>query len=205
MCPRSDLDVAKKRLHLNRGLVAVGYEVHQTRGKTKTARRVIELDETTISVLEGWRAYQAAEFAAVGINQGDDWLFTDGDGEPIHPHAVYETFRRIVQNAGIPTMRFHDLRHTHGSLLIKEGVPVKVVSERLGHAHIAHTLETYQHILPGMQADAARTAERLVDPDRQPRRSQSGPRRHRWNVVGTVGGTPPDPEEQPLNDESPGR
>ena len=160
----SDLDVAKKRLHLNRGLVAVGYEVHQTRGKTKTARRVIELDETTISVLEGWRAYQAAEFAAVGINQGDDWLFTDGDGEPIHPHAVYEAFRRIVQNAGIPTMRFHDLRHTHGSLLIKEGVPVKVVSERLGHAHIAHTLETYQHILPGMQADAARTAERLVDP-----------------------------------------
>ena len=160
----SDLDVAKKRLHLNRGLVAVGYEVHQTRGKTKTARRVIELDETTISVLEGWRAYQAAEFAAVGINQGDDWLFTDGDGEPIHPHAVYEAFRRIVQNAGIPTMRFHDLRHTHGSLLIKEGVPVKVVSERLGHAYIAHTLETYQHILPGMQADAARTAERLADP-----------------------------------------
>ena len=91
-------------------------------------------------------------------------MFTDGDGEPVHPHAVYEAFRRIVHNAGIPTMRFHDLRHTHGSLLIKEGVPVKVVSERLGHAHIAHTLETYQHVLPGMQADAARTAERLADP-----------------------------------------
>ena len=86
------------------------------------------------------------------------------DREPIHPHAVYEAFRRIVHNAGIPTMRFHDLRHTHGSLLIKEGVPVKVLSERLGHAHIAHTLETYQHLLPGMQADAARTAERLADP-----------------------------------------
>jgi len=54
--------------------------------------------------------------------------------------------------------------HTHGSLLIKEGVPVKVVSERLGHAHIAHTLQTYQHVLPGMQADAARTAERLAGP-----------------------------------------
>lgn len=160
----SDLDATKKRLHLNRGLVAVGYEVHQTRGKTKTARRVIELDATTIAVLEGWRAYQAAEFAAVGISESDDWVFTDGDGEPVHPHAVYEAFRRIVHNAGVPTMRFHDLRHTHGSLLIKEGVPVKVVSERLGHAHIAHTLETYQHVLPGMQEDAARTAERLADP-----------------------------------------
>ena len=160
----SDIDFARKRLHLNRGLVAVGYEVHQTRGKTKTARRAIELDDTTLAVLEGWRAYQAAEFTAVGIDPGDEWVFTDGDGEPVHPHAVYEAFRRIVHNAGIPTMRFHDLRHTHGSLLIKEGVPVKVVSERLGHAHIAHTLETYQHVLPGMQADAARTAERLADP-----------------------------------------
>ncbi|MCZ7536243.1 MAG: site-specific integrase [Acidimicrobiia bacterium] len=160
----SDLDVKKQRLHLNRGLVAVGYEVHQTRGKTRTARRAIELDDTTIAVLEGWRAYQAAEFAAVGIDPIDEWVFTDGGGEPIHPHAVYEAFRRIVHNAGIPAMRFHDLRHTHGSLLIKEGVPVKVVSERLGHAHIAHTLETYQHVLPGMQADAARTAERLADP-----------------------------------------
>jgi integrase len=160
----SDVDVAKKRLHLNRGLVAVGYEVHQTRGKTKAARRAIELDDTTIAVLEGWRAYQAGEFAAVGIDPIDDWVFTDGEGEPVHPHAVYEAFRRIVHNAGIPTMRFHDLRHTHGSLLIAEGVPVKVVSERLGHAHIAHTLETYQHVLPGMQADAARTAQRLAAP-----------------------------------------
>lgn len=166
----SDLDVAKQRVHLNRGLVAVGYEVHQTRGKTKTARRAIELDNTTMSVLEGWRAYQCAEFAAVGIDPGDDWVFTDGDGEPIHPHAVYEAFRRIVHNAGIPAMRFHDLRHTHGSLLIKEGIPVKVVSERLGHAHIAHTLETYQHILPGMQADTARTAERLANPRPKPKK-----------------------------------
>lgn len=159
-----DIDFAKKRLHLNRGLVAVGYEIHQTRGKTKTARRAIALDDTTIAVLEGWRAYQAAEFAAVGLDNDGDWVFTDGDGEPIHPHAVYEAFRRIVHNAGVPAMRFHDLRHTHGSLLIKEGVPVKVVSERLGHAHIAHTLQTYQHVLPGMQDDAAGVAERLANP-----------------------------------------
>jgi len=61
-------------------------------------------------------------------------------------------------------LRFHDLRHTHGSLLIKEGIPVKVVSERLGHAHIAHTIQTYQHLLPGMGAEAAARFERLAGP-----------------------------------------
>lgn len=159
-----DIDFAKKRLHLNRGLVAVGYEVHQTRGKTKTARRTIALDDTTLTTLAGWRAFQAAEFAAVGISNDERWVFTDGDGEPMHPHAVYEAFRRIVHNADVPTIRFHDLRHTHGSLLIKDGIPVKVVSERLGHANIAFTMQTYQHVLPGMQADAARSTERLAKP-----------------------------------------
>ena len=62
----------------------------------------------------------------------------------------------------MPVIRLHDLRHTHGTLLIKAGVPVKVVSERLGHATPAFTIDTYQHVLPGMQADAARIFEQLV-------------------------------------------
>jgi integrase len=66
-----------------------------------------------------------------------------------------------VHNAGVPTIRLHELRHTHGSLLIRHGIPVKVVSERLGHANIAFTIQTYQHLLPGMQDDAALAAERL--------------------------------------------
>ena len=173
-----DIDFKKKRLHLSRGLVAVGYEVHQTRGKTKTARRTITLDDTTLTILASWRAFQAAEFAAVGITNHDRWVFTDGDGQPVHPHAVYEAFRRVVHNAGIPTIRFHDLRHTHGSLLIKGGIPVKVVSERLGHANIAFTMQTYQHVLPDMQADAATATERLAKPAPPP---ASGPGERRGN------------------------
>jgi integrase len=91
-------------------------------------------------------------------------VFTDGDGQPIHPHALSQAFERIARRAGVPVIRLHDLRHTHGSLLIKEGVPVKVVSERLGHANIAFTIQTYQHVLPGMQADAARTYQQLTSP-----------------------------------------
>ena len=89
----------------HRLLVAVGYELHQTRGKTKTARRAIDLDDTTIAVLAGWQAYQAAEFAAVGIEHEEQWVFTDGEGEPVHPHAIYQTFGRIVANANVDTSR----------------------------------------------------------------------------------------------------
>ncbi|MEZ5246046.1 MAG: tyrosine-type recombinase/integrase [Acidimicrobiales bacterium] len=75
-----------------------------------------------------------------------------------------QAFERVAPNAGLPVIRFHDPRHTHATLLIKEGVPVKVVSERLGHAATAFTIETYQHVLPGMQADAAHLFAALVDP-----------------------------------------
>ncbi len=106
---------------------------------------------------------QRAEAAATGVEL-DGWVFTDGDGQPIHPHAVTPAFERIARRAGVPVIRLHELRHTHGTLLIKAGVPVKVVSERLGHAHVSFTIATYQHVLPGMQADAARVYEALARP-----------------------------------------
>ena len=64
----------------------------------------------------------------------------------------------------MPVIRLHDVRHTHGTLLIAVGVPVKVVSERLGHGRPAFTIDTYQHVLPGMQASAARDFEQLIVP-----------------------------------------
>jgi integrase len=158
-----DIDFERQRLSLNRGLVAIGYELHHSRGKTRNARRPIDLDNTTLSVLEAWRALQHAEAVATGVEL-DGWVFTDGDGQPIHPHAVTPAFERIARRAGVPVIRLHELRHTHGTLLIKAGVPVKVVSERLGHAHVSFTIATYQHVLPGMQADAARVYEALARP-----------------------------------------
>ena len=80
-------------------------------------------------MLAGWRAFQTAELAAVGVENDEQWVFTDGDGDPTHPHALYQTFGRLVRNAEVPTIRFHYLRHTHGNLLIKAGIPIKVVSE----------------------------------------------------------------------------
>jgi integrase len=62
----------------------------------------------------------------------------------------------------LPTIRLHDLRHTHASILLQQGVPLKVVSERLGHSNPAFTLSVYQHLLPGMQADAAKAFSAAV-------------------------------------------
>lgn len=139
--------------------------MRESRGKTPNARRAIDLDPTTIKVLKAWKEWQRAEQEAAGI-ESESWVFTNNDGKPVHPHSISQTFERIANRAGVPRIRLHDVRHTHGTLLIKAGVPVKVVSERLGHANPAFTIDTYQHVLPGMQAEAARTFEQLIKEQR---------------------------------------
>ncbi len=156
-----DVDLDAATLSINRGLVSVGYELHESRGKTSNSRRAIDLDPTTVEVLTAWKAWQETERAAVGI-QSAGWVFSDVAGNPIHPHSISQAFERITNRAGVPRVQLHDVRHTHGTLLIKAGVPVKVVSERLGHSNPAFTIDTYQHVLPGMQAEAARVFENLI-------------------------------------------
>jgi integrase len=157
-----DMDFEKARVSVNRGLVAVAYELHESRGKTPNSRRAIDLDPTTIKVPKAWRNWQKAEQEAAGV-EFEDWVFTNPDGKPVHPHSISQTFERIAARVGVPKVRLHDVRHTHGTLLIKAGVPVKVVSERLGHGNPAFTIDTYQHVLPEMQAEAARTFEQLIN------------------------------------------
>ena len=157
----SDIDLDAGTMSINRGLVSVGYELHESRGKTRNSRRRIDLDSTTVRVLAAWRQWQQVERDAVGAATADR-VFTDALGAQVHPHSISQAFERIAARAEVPVIRLHDLRHSHATLLIKAGVPVKVVSERLGHARTTFTIETYQHVLPGMQADAARTFEKLV-------------------------------------------
>lgn len=156
-----DIDLRAGTMSVNRELVAVAYELHESRGKTANSRRRIDLAPTTVATLAAWHGWQQAERVAVGaVDNG--WVFTDAASNPVHPHAISQAFERIVARAGVPLIRLHDVRHTHATLLIKSGVPVKVVSERLGHATPAFTIDTYQHVLPGMQAEAARVFEQLV-------------------------------------------
>ncbi|MCZ7538025.1 MAG: tyrosine-type recombinase/integrase [Acidimicrobiia bacterium] len=143
------------------------------------------------------------EFAAVGIDPGDEWVFTGGGGEPIHPHAVYEGFRRIVANAGVPAMRFHDLRHTHGSPLIAEGVPVKVVSGAARpRPHRPHTSRPTSTSCP-----ACRPTRPALPSARRPclAAKTTKPGRSSVDRRGNGRRRRPDPEETPGNEEGPGR
>ena len=83
------------------------------------------------------------------------YVFSRVDGQPICPNTVSRAFARIVKQLDIPHVRLHDLRHTHATLMLKQGVHPKIVSERLGHASIAITLDIYSHVLPGLQEAAA--------------------------------------------------
>jgi integrase len=156
-----DLDTDRGRLSVHRALVSVAYELHESHGKTSSARRCIDLDPTTIEVVARWRARLELELhRAVQL---DDYIFPRPDAAPTHPDLFSQAFNRLIATLDLPRIRLHDLRHTHATLLLKAGIPIKVVSERLGHATPGFTMAAYQHVLPGMQAEAARTFEALLN------------------------------------------
>ncbi len=153
-----DLDLCGQ-LSVNRGLVSVGYELHETRGKTRHSRRRIDLDRGTVEVVRQWLVLREGEELSPGP---EDYLFAHPDGTPIHPQVLSDCFEKLVKRSGLPRIRLHDLRHTHATLLLKARVPIKVVSERLGHSTPGFTMATYQHVLPGMQAEAAMVFAELL-------------------------------------------
>jgi integrase len=153
-----DVDFAAGTLSIQRSVTCTGYEVHVTRTKTRTSRRPINLDTRTLRVLADWRAAQRHELGGRQVAE----VFTTVEGTRIHPHLLSQTFDRLVAKAGLRRIRLHDVRHTHATLLLKAGVPLKVVSERLGHSSPAFTMTVYQHVIPGMQRDAADVFARLI-------------------------------------------
>ena len=155
-----DIDTTGGHLSVNRSLISVAYELHETRGKTRNSRRWIDLDSVTVLVLDRWRDALAAELGREIAD--DDRVVCTSAGDPVHPDRLTHIFARLVAAAPVPRLRLHDLRHTHATLLLKAGVPIKVVSERLGHATPGFTMATYQHVLPGMQAEAARTFASII-------------------------------------------
>ena len=85
----------------------------------------------------------------------NDLVFSNPDGSPLQPDGITKAFTRIARSIGLYGVRFHGLRHTHATLMLWQGIHPKIVSERLGHSSIAITLDTYSHVLPGLQEAAA--------------------------------------------------
>ncbi len=160
----SDLDLDGRQVSVRQAVILVAYKLTISDVKTEAGRRAIDLDDRTIAVLRAWRKRQLEERMLVGPDayKDHDLVFARPDGTPINPDAFSQSFDRLVARSKLPRIRLHDMRHTHASILLKAGVNVKVVSERLGHANPAFTITVYQHIIPGMQADAATVFSDLV-------------------------------------------
>jgi len=101
----------------------------------------------------------------------DDLVFANHDGKPIDPSVLPHNFGRISKLAGLGRVRFHDLRHTFASLALLRGVKPKVISEALGHASVAFTMDTYSHIISGMQEDMMALLDEVL-PSGVPRTSK---------------------------------
>ncbi len=159
----SDLDLPAKLIHVRQAAVVVNYALRLTDVKTAHGNRTIDVNDDVVRALTAWRRKQAEERLLLGADYDDhDLVFARPDGTATHPEVLSRTFDRIITRTKLPRIRLHDVRHTHASLLLKAGVPVKVVSERLGHATASFTLDVYSWVLPGMQADAAAIFSRLM-------------------------------------------
>lgn len=158
----SDVDLDAARISVRHAVVTVAYAVLESTPKSHQAR-VIDLDPKTVSLLRAHRKGQRAERAQWdGDFRDSDLVVAKENGEPIHPQSLSQAFERLVAKSDLRRIRLHDLRHTHATIAVKAGVPVKVISERLGHESPAFTLKQYAHVVPGMQAEAAAQIAELV-------------------------------------------
>jgi integrase len=160
----SDIDLEDGRLSVRQTVITVNYEIQFSTPKTAKGRRSIALDNGTVAALRAHKKAQLEERMAIGpVRYSDkDLVFCRVDGNPMHPDLFSQQFDRMVARSGLPRIRLHDLRHTYATISLKAGVHPKVVSERLGHATVAFTLDRYSHAVPGMQEDAAERVASLI-------------------------------------------
>ena len=132
--------------------------------KSSHSRRQIALSPSLALLLREYKDEQNVQGILLGGPLVDsDLVFCHPDGKPLDPGVVSHTFAKVLKKAGLPHIRFHDLRHSHATLLLKDGIHPKIVSERLGHANIGITLDTYSHVLPGLQEKAAERFDNLIE------------------------------------------
>lgn len=161
-----DVDLEAHRLSVVASLYWRDFKPVYSTPKTRRSRRQIAVPPQMVEALRTQRQAQRAQRLRTGPAwQGEqyDAVFTDELGFPLHRSRVVWQFIRMLRAAGLPRVRFHDLRHTCATLQLAQGVHPKIVSEMLGHASVNMTLDRYSHVLPHMQAAAARAIGDVLD------------------------------------------
>ena len=161
----SDIDLDRRQLRVTKALQRVaGKGLVLVETKTRRGRRSIVLPIGAVEALRRQRARQAGDRLAAGSTWREGgFVFTSRHGTPLDgDNLISRPFLRVLQLAGVPPMRFHDLRHSCASLLLAQGVAPRVVMETLGHSRISVTLDTYTHVLPALQQEAADAMDRAL-------------------------------------------
>ena len=136
--------------------------------KTAKGRRMIALSPSATLVLREHKEKQGLDRDMLGITlTDDDLVFSQLDGKSLLPNTVTHAWMKLVRRNGLRGIRLHDARHSHASLMLKLGTHPKIVQERLGHASISITLDTYSHVVPGLQEAAADRFDELLTPKRE--------------------------------------
>ncbi len=162
-----DVDLEGWRLTVRNNRTTLSGKVLETLPKTTRGFRTIHLSPDAVEVLRAWKRVQEEEREkAQDAWEDTGYVFTNPLGLPIHPDNLNHALRRVCDRAGLPRLRVHDLRHTHATLLLRKGVPVEVVSEKLGHATPAFTLTQYRHILPEERREYALSLADLTGTNR---------------------------------------
>jgi len=171
-----DVNVKIGSVTVRRSMYRLGGRIVEKEPKSASSVRTVPLPPVCLKVLRKLREGQLRMRRLLGVCPDGircrkaacpRWhdtalVFCQPNGKPLHAHnVVRRDFRRVIERAGLPRIRFHDLRHVHASFLLSQGVNPRVVQERLGHSTAAFTLQTYAHVLPQGQREAVQAAEKL--------------------------------------------
>lgn len=164
------LGLTWNNINLEKGIIKVTQALYPTKEglvilppKTEKSTRIISMPLTLINILKKHKHEQDKLKARFGNNYiNKDLVCCKLDGSPLHPTTLNHKFHDLLKENNLPLIRFHDLRHSHASLLLKENVPAKVISERLGHSNTNITLNLYSHIYEETNMEVANTFEKFL-------------------------------------------
>jgi integrase len=167
-----DINLVAGTVSVRQSLQRVGGKLTAVDTKTDRSRRSVRLPQVTAAALVRHQARQQEERQSAGsLWKENDFVFTTTIGTPMDGPTVTHRFQNLLQSAGLPRMRFHDLRHTCATLLLAQGVHPRVVMEILGHSQIAITMNLYSHVIPAMQEEVATRLDEILSPPQAPKNS----------------------------------
>jgi integrase len=158
-----DIDIASRSISVNRALYKRRGICQFIEPKTPHSRRRVSMTSKLAEFLAEYRLERERLYHQIGKTISlDDLVFANHEGKPVDPGVLTHNFARIAKRAGFQGVRFHDLRHTFASLMLLRGAKPKVISEALGHASVAFTMDAYSHIIEGMQSDAMTLLDEIL-------------------------------------------